>query len=74
MVYRVFRRPSIDLDSAPKTWDFRFPKDLVVGAIVAQEGQIVDIYSSERNLDYQVKFAGGATRYYPGYEKVYSFQ
>jgi hypothetical protein len=42
MVYKVFRRPSIDLDAKRKTWEKRIPSYVEVGAIVADYGEVVD--------------------------------
>lgn len=73
MVYKVFRRPSIDLDAKRKSWAHRHPHRLKVGDIIADHGEIVDM-SVEPVLDgsVQITFKSGDTRYFDNSE-VYSF-
>ena len=67
MVYRVFRRPAIDLDAKRKSWAMRIPRELKVGDVVAGHGEIVDM-QHEQTLEacVHIQFKNGETIYFNG--------
>lgn len=73
MVYRVFRRPAIDLDAKRRSWAMRRPYKLEVGDIVAGHGEIVDMqYSETLSGEVHLKFKSGDLIYFNS-DEVYSF-
>lgn len=73
MVYKVFRRPSIDLDAKRKSWGMRAPYKLEVGDIVSGHGEIVDMqHSTTLSGEVHLKFRSGDLIYFNS-DEVYSF-
>lgn len=74
MVYRVFRRPSIDLDARPKTWEHRKPWTITVGAIVPDYGVVTDVGIADVGGSTSLRFSSGRSLYVDGSDTVYSYQ
>lgn len=79
MVYKVFRRPSIDLDAKRKSWEERPAHYIEVGAVIPDHGEVVDIlYTSvsgpiPENL-VKLKFKSGKVETYNYDELINSYQ
>ena len=76
MVYKVFRRPAIDLDAQRKEWTERPAEEIKVGAIIPDYGEVAIIEGFSKGDDYFVKFtfiSGDSETYYTE-TLLYSYQ
>ena len=74
MVYKVYRRPSIDLDAQRRTWEYRKPYILEEGAIVPDYGEVTDVQVSDAEGSTVLKFSNGKSLFLEGSDIVYCFQ
>lgn len=76
MVYKVFRRPSIDLDAKRKTWEYRPADTIAVGSTVADMGQVVGVSAQSQGDKYTVtlSYVSGKTETLPHDTLLYSYQ
>lgn len=74
MVYKVYRRPSIDLDAAKKSWADRKPWKIVVGAIIPDYGEVAELHVSDVGGSTSIFFTNGKFLYVDGNDTIYCFQ
>jgi hypothetical protein len=72
MVYKVFRRPSIDLDAKGKTWQHRPAHQIREGATIPDLGTVVKVITD--NSMTSISSSSGKSLTVGSDDIIYSFQ